>query len=211
MKTSSLILVLFIASSSLQAQFEQLDGSISTEESQQLTTIGKNGSNLMLIDQSSENYLRVTIKSGALYVASLCACTSKNEVLVLHASAALGDQTYTQESGSWTTGDVFNWEVREGEMTPAAIKKRQDYFEQKGWVANTMHMGNNGETEFFISRKLLGEGDVYLALGLMTEADPENIIGIPKNGAGDCADLKLVSGDPAANYSFDPSRWIKIN
>lgn len=208
---SSIILVFILSIGSIHAQFDQLDGSISAKENQQLTTIGENGSNMMQIDQSSENFIRVTIKSGTLYVASLCACTSKNEVFVLHASAALGDQTYTQASNYWITNDVFNWEVREGEMTAAAIKKRQDYFEKKGWVANTVHMGNDGETEFFISREILGEGDVYLALGLMTEANPEVIIDIPENGAGDCADLKLVSGDPKSRYSFDPSTWIKIN
>lgn len=210
MKNCFLFILAAFSSLTLVAQLEKLDGSVSEEEQEKLQLIGKNESNQMLIDQSSAEYVKITIKSVKLYVASLCACTAKGEVIVMHASAALGDQLYTRDDAGWSTKDTFNWEVRETTMTDEIIEKRRKFLETHGWVANTVAMGNDGESEFIISRKLLGDKDVYLAIGLMTQSDPENILGIPATGAGDCAAFTLVSGNTAPTYSFDPSKWIKI-
>ncbi|MEO9483616.1 MAG: hypothetical protein ABJG47_09235 [Ekhidna sp.] len=210
MKKYVLLLLTIFIFHSLQAQLEQLDGVISEEEESQLRLIGENGSSSMFIDTSSDYSVRVIIKSEKLYVASLCVCNEKNEVIVMHASSALGDQTYIQSNDTWSTEDTFKWEVREVALTAEIIEKRRQYLEKHGWVANTVSMGKGGETEFFINRKLLEKSGASFALGLMTESDPENIIGIPAVGSGDCADFKLVSGDPATHYSFNPEKWIKI-
>ncbi|WP_425390523.1 hypothetical protein [Ekhidna sp.] len=140
-------------------------------------------------------------------MASLCICDEQNEVTVLHASAALGQILYKKEGDRWVTNQKFDWKMREVDMKDATITKRNQYLKINGWGANTMSMGNVGETEFIIDRKAFS-GELKLAIGLMTAEDPNNIVGIPSGGAGDCADQRLVSGDPKSSYSFNSTNWL---
>lgn len=204
------LLLFFSYSSQAQVDLKSLDGNISSEEAKGLEVLGKNESNQLLIDPSSDSYLKVTVKSDELYVASLCICNEKNQVTVLHASAALGQIIYRKEGDGWVTNQKFDWQMREEGMDDATIAKRNKYLQDNGWVANTMSMGNVGETEFIIDRKAFS-GELKLAIGLMTAENPDNIVGIPPKEAGDCADQKLVSGDPKSNYGFDTSNWITLS
>ena len=211
MKTVITLLAFLLLTSHIQAQLQKLDGNITEAEIQSLSTIDSHGANSLMIDTSSQQFIKVALKSEKLYVASLCVCIGENKIMVMHASAALGDLTYTyQQNKHWVTDDKFVWAVRENDMTPETIEKRKQYFDDRGWIGSTMSMGNDGETEFLIDRKLFGNQSLSLAIGLMTEGDPENIIGIPKNDASDCAAHALVSGDPESSYRFDTSGWLKI-
>ena len=203
------LLALTVIECNAQINLNQLDGSISSDESSKLKILSENGSNQLLIDNSDNNYLKVMVKSEELYVASLCICNEKNEVAVLHASAALGQIRYKKNTSNWKTDQKFDWKMREEGLDAATITKRKMYLDSHGWVANTMGMGNTGETEFIIDRDKF-KGELKLAIGLMTARDPNDIIGIPKNNAGDCADQKLVSGDPKSSYIFNPAFWISV-
>lgn len=208
MKIVSFIPILIFVTSINAQDLRNLDGSISDSESKSLIIIGENGDNRLMISSSGGN-LKVAVESKELYVASLCICNEQNEVTILHASAALGQIVYKKEAGKWTTEEKFNWQMRETGMDAAIIAKRKRYLDNYGWVANTMGMGNTGETEFIINPNMFGD-NLRLAIGLMTAENPENIIGIPSMGAGDCADQKLVSGDPKTSYLFNADQWIGI-
>lgn len=129
---------------------------------------------------------------------------------MLHASAALGSINYKKEGNKWTTNQKFDWQMREKFMDAPTIAKRRKYLENNGWIANTMGMGKVGETEFIINRNTF-KGELKVAMGLMTTEDPNNIVGIPSAGSGDCADQKLVSGDPKSSYLFSTKNWIHID
>ncbi|MEQ8627323.1 hypothetical protein [Ekhidna sp.] len=204
------LLLFFVYSCQAQLDLKNLDGNISPEEDQKLNVLGKNSDNQLLIDPSSDNYLKITVKSEELYVASLCICNEQDEVIILHASAALGQILYKKEGDRWITNQKFDWQMRGVDMKVSTIAKRLQYLKSTGWVANTMSMGNVGETEFIIDRKVFS-GELKLAIGLMTAENPDNIVGIPPKEAGDCADQKLVSGDPKSNYGFDTSNWITLS
>ncbi len=203
------LLLFFAYSSQAQVDLKNLDGNISSQEIKRLEISGENGTNQLLINPSSDNYLNVTVKSEELYVASLCICNEQNEIAVLHASAALGQIIYRKEGDAWVTNQKFDWQMREEGMDDATIVKRNQYLKDNGWIANTMGMGQVGETEFIIDRRVFS-GELKLAIGLMTADEPENIVGIPIKGVSDCANLKLVSGDPKNSYQFDIKDWIRI-
>ncbi|MEQ8905908.1 hypothetical protein [Ekhidna sp.] len=204
------LLLFFAYSSQAQIDLKNLDGNISSQEIKGLEILDENGTNQLLIDPSSDNYLKITVKSEELYVASLCICNEQDEVTVLHASAALGQILYKKEGDGWVTNQKFDWQLREVDMKDATIAKRNQYLQDNGWVANTMNMGNAGETEFIIDRKAFA-GKLKLAIGLMTAENPNSIVGIPSDGAGDCADHKLVAGPPKTNYKFSPGQWLEVN
>ena len=204
------LLLFFAYSSQAQIDLKNLDGNISSQEIKGLEILDENGTNQLLIDPSSDNYLKITVKSEELYVASLCICNEQDEVTVLHASAALGQILYKKEGDGWVTNQKFDWQLREVDMKDATIAKRNQYLQDNGWVANTMNMGNAGETEFIIDRKAFA-GKLKLAIGLMTAENPNSIVGIPSDGAGDCADHKLVAGPPKTNYQFSPGQWLEVD
>ena len=205
----SILLHIILCSCNAQIDFKTIDGTITSAEFENLNAVEKNGSSVLLIDDSSKDYLRVSVKSEELYVASLCICNDKNEVFVLHASAALGQIVYKKNHPHWETIQKFDWKMREQGMNAETIAKRKNYLDNHGWIANTMGMGKKGETEFIIDRNKF-KGELKLAIGLMTASDPNNIVGIPKS-VGDCANHNLVSGDPKKEYDFDPGKWITIN
>lgn len=204
-KVLSIAIILLLAAITHAQDLQNLDGNISSEEANSLKVIGENENNQLMIGDLGD-YLRIAVKSEELYVASLCICNDQNEVIVLHASAALGQIVYKRDGGKWTTGEKFDWQMRETGMDASTIAKRTNYLEVNGWVANTMRMGAKGETEFILDRKLFS-GDLKLAIGLMTAADPENIVGVPYDIEG-CATHSLVAGPPNSTYKFLPDRWI---
>lgn len=204
-----LSLFVFTFSIHVNGQFNQLDGLVTESEWDKATIIEDDISKIRVIDMG--DYLWIRLKSEELYVASLCLCGNENEVIVLHASAALGAVTYQKQNTDWSTEDSFIWKVRETDMNESTIRKRKEHYEAYGWVANTVSMGEKGETEFIINKQLYGNGELYLAAGLMPASDPENIIPLPTETSGDCADPKLVGGPPNSKYQFNPKDWYKVN
>lgn len=204
-----LSLIVFAFSIHVNGQFNQLDGLVTESDWDKATIIEDDISKIRVIDMG--DYLWIRLKSEELYVASLCLCGNVKEVIVLHASAALGAVTYHKQEANWNTEDSFVWKVRETGMDEATIRKRKEHYEKYGWVANTVSMGNKGETEFIINKSLYGNGELYLAAGLMSASDPENIIPLPAESSGDCADPKLVGGPPNRTYQFNPESWYKAN
>lgn len=193
-----------------QIDWEQLDGIISNDEKIAFQKLGENGSSEISIAKTVD-YLKVNVSSDTMYVASLCLCTNTNKTMVLHASAALGNVNYDMDSnGSWNTTDSFDWQMRESDMSEKTKQMRAEHLKKYGWVANTLGMGSRKQVEFIISKAFVNSSSISLAAGLMPKADPENIIGLPANSAGDCADFKLVAGPPNPTYQFKPKGWYKI-
>ncbi len=206
--TSTILLFLTITSIA-QIDLTQLDGSISEDENTQFGKLGENGSSVLSAVVDGD-YIKINVKSDTMYVASLCLCSDNSKMMILHASAALGQVIYSAKDGSWRSDEQFDWKVRETDMTEKTIKKRREYLEKYGWVANTLSMGQIGEVEFIIKKSLFAEKEVFLAAGLMSQANPEEIIPLPTKTSGDCAAYSLVVGDPESSYQFEPKTWFRI-
>lgn len=206
MKTLLTLIGCIVAFHSM-GQMEQLDGAITTDEWENARIIEDGQNKIRVVEKG--NLLWIRLKTESLYVANLCLCNTPREVTVLHASAALDAITYRSGDEGWTSTETFVWEMRETGMNETTRQKRQAYFEKNGWIANTGGMGNPGETEFIIDR-LKFDGQLLMGVGLMTAADPENIVPLPKDSASDCAAFSLVSGNLEAFYEFKPEGWYKL-
>ncbi|PHN01636.1 hypothetical protein [Flavilitoribacter nigricans] len=188
------------------------DGTFSETELRRYQSLGTNGANEVLTE-ANDDYLKIGVKSGALYVANICLCNG-DEMIILHASAALGKMTYQKTAeGKWPTPtEKFDFGMRETGLDKATIAKRKGYLQENGWIANTMEMGNPGETEFMISKELLRElGDeISIAVSLMPASDPDRIIDFPQGKAPGCAAKSLVGGYLEAAYDFQPGQWYTV-
>ena len=192
-----------------QVHLSQLDGSVSQDEITDMKSIGHTGSADFFIGNDGE-ILRLSITSEPIHVASICIAQNET-VTVYHASAALGKIVYQRLESNWVTEDNFNWEMRDVDMNPEAIRQRQQYFEKNSWVATTTGMGNAGETEFHFSISEFESDPIYLAAGLMLASNPDSIASFPEQNAGACADHSLVAGSPDSQYPFDYSNWAEIS
>ncbi len=205
-----LSLILFPVSSNAQNVVANLDGSLSTSELKNYYELGNADENILYLG-TDDTYLYLGIRSEKIHVASVC-LANQERVLVLHSSAALGMLEYVKAEGnSWYSDEEFVWGMRDGEMDPKTLMKRENYLKEHGWIANTMSMGETGQTEFIIDRNMLTGEIVHLGAGLMPESDPEAIIPFPVETAGDCAAFSLVSGRAETEYSFSPELWHEIS
>lgn len=85
-----------------QSALEMPDGIISELDLVNFKLLGNNGDDKLFI-QNADDYIKLSIQSEELYVASLCLC-SQDQIIVLHASAALGKVIYKKEAdGVWRT------------------------------------------------------------------------------------------------------------
>lgn len=188
---------------------ETLDGTFSEPE--------REGARQLLHDEvsavfvrSGDGFLRIVVQSEPIGVASLCVAGA-DDVLILHASAALGMLRYTRSDSAWTSKDRFSWAMRDTSMSVTALAERGAYLKEHGWVASTSRMGRPGETEFLVRRTILPEGDLFLAVGIMPLERPEEILGLPSPGAGDCAHERLVRGmAPRTDIRFNPQAWALV-
>lgn len=184
------------------------DGTLDKKELDNMKLVLEEGANQLFIKETEE-YLYISLKTEEIYVASMCICNGRT-ISVLHASAALGKLNYEElEDGKWNTNKSFVWEMREKGFSQKEMDKRKKYLDKNGWVANTMEMGEIGETEFVISKKWLDEKPRF-AIGLMPASLPENTFSLPTKNASACGNHSLVSGEPKPNYTFTPTDWITI-
>ncbi|REJ76102.1 MAG: hypothetical protein DWQ47_10795 [Acidobacteria bacterium] len=164
---------------------------------------------ITILSRDDGEFISIAVKTAPHFVASIC-LASADDVIVLHASAALGELEYLKKDGAWDPNGKFEWKVRDTSMGPEAIQQRTDYFQMNKWVANTTPMGTKGETEFLVRKDILSGEDLMLAVGIMPESDPEKIISFPEEPAG-CGDRMLVSGNSERKgMRFDTSSWIRI-
>ena len=139
-----MILLLFILTTSFFPARDndtiQLDGNISKAEWAGAKTHDLSAGGRLYILQE-EKILYIGIKGtspGWVHVY----LHWKDSVKVLHASAALGEQLYTNEKNTWKLQQKFNWELREPGYGEALVKKQVAYFQKNGWCANTNNAGD---------------------------------------------------------------------
>lgn len=157
----------------------------------------------------TDNQLYVVIRSKELYVASLTIWDS-DIVTVYHASAALDELVFTETNNLWLTKDSFDWDMRETDMSETTLKKRHKFYNDHGWLANTMDMGTKGVTEFLFNKRNFIASKLKLGFGLMTADSPEAIVTLNNDNLTGCGSQSLVSGSPENSYAFKISTWLDI-
>lgn len=212
MKVDSLNLIAVLSLSLfliIKPDFSKLDGIIDEDE---ISIFDEeiNFHSQTIFFSKKDNLLRISIDSEKIYVANIC-IAYKNRIDVFHASAALGKVSYQKNKDLWITEEEFDWELRESTVTEETIELRKKYFLANNWVATTMSMGEEGETEFYFNTSNYEASQpIYIAAGLMPASNPDSIIGFPENSASFCADQSLVSGDMKNKYPFEVKNWFPL-
>ncbi|HUR66389.1 MAG TPA: hypothetical protein VMZ03_08540 [Chitinophagaceae bacterium] len=204
----SIILITILVTSFVSVNDEaiKLDGKISKGE-----WIGAQEYNL-----SSGGKLHILRKDETLYLGiagnspgwAHIYLNWKDSVKVLHASAALGDQLYTNEKGDWKLQKKFAWELREFEYSENLVQKQAAYYTKNGWCANNNNTGDKITLEYKIDLRSFGNAEVRFA-ALFT-SDAKKLSYYPTDLNDNTLLEKLVSGSDPDHLHFKPNTWTTI-
>ncbi|MBL8517803.1 MAG: hypothetical protein JNM76_12640 [Betaproteobacteria bacterium] len=196
--------IIFPASAAAQAARPVIDGSIDREEwkgAQRHALIG--GGELLILRQADE--LFVAVRGGARGLASLC-IGNKDQVEVLHASAALGTAVYSRHDRSWLRGTAFDWKVRDrAALADQLAAERESYFAEHQWIANASST-ESPDREFHIR---LNSNRRQLGVAFFDTAT-KGASHWPADAADSCVDSELLRGEAPKLLKFNPWRWYEL-
>lgn len=201
-----LLFGLFIFCSSFMAPEIKLDGVIDANEWKDAKRGELKGGGTLYYQQQG-TVLYVAVKGIAkgwshVYLAH------NDTVSVMHASAALGAVNYLPQNGQWNTTEKFNWLLRDRVYNPATEQKLNDHFNQYGWAANNVNIGDGMSVEFKIDlSRFAGQRLAFAALFASDAANPHFFPG-QLNDQSLARDL--VYGSPPAQLEFKISNWQKL-
>lgn len=186
------------------------DGKIGEAEWQDASGFDLKGGGRVLLKHDG-NYVYVAIrgvKAGwtHLYLSE----DKRDEIDVLHASAALGKVVYKKDKENlWQPLNTFSWELRDRTFTDEVRQKMADYVARNNWTANNNNMGNTAEVEFQL--KLKSAVNKKFRLALVYAVDRTTSYFFPENLADDTLKPELVAGNRVENAKFDVRNWAEIS
>jgi formylglycine-generating enzyme required for sulfatase activity len=183
-----------------------IDGTISSDEwSQAASEMFAEGSQLFLL-QNGE-FLYVGIRAGQPgMIAGNIYMLQGDEILVLHASAALGTAIYQKADSGWQKIQDFTWRCRHASNSQAAQAERAEFLQEENWVAANGLMGTPHELEYQIK---IPAGDFRLAAVYIQASPPYQKTPWPV-GLTDDTILPTPGGLPGMSH-FSPQQWVKLN
>ncbi len=133
------------------------------------------------------------------------------ELVVRHASAALGSARYARDDlGLWQPLQAFpergEWALRDPGLTPERRAERQAFLAREGWVASNNTMGKR-ECELVLARKGLGRRP---RLAVVFVSDPAKPLAWPATLADACVQPALLAGTTPADLVFRPESWRRL-
>ncbi len=135
------------------------------------------------------------------------AVTRGDEVVILHASAALGQAVFRRgEDGKWNPSNEFDWALRNIGLDEDAEAQRTAYHKAHGWVASTVELRTPNHYEYRVSREVFADG----TLSLIYATDADSPIYWPAGLDDDVRSRELVFGNLPPGVSFDPATWSRL-
>jgi len=122
---------------------------------------------------------------------------------ILHSSAALGTALYVRSDGLWQRTKDFVWQCRSRTLTDSAIRQRNAFLEEEGWMASITYMGAGNHLEYRIADAATIE---RLALVLLPASHPEDAFTWPEELTQD-----LFPGPIGAIATIDSREWASLN
>jgi hypothetical protein len=137
--------------------------------------------------------------------------TDGESVYALHASAALGTARYKRgENGVWKNMQKFEYVARDPSMSAEAVRSREEFYKNHGWVANVGRMGEPDEREFKISNKFANGKKMKIAIVYTTVGNPLKNRIFPQKLPDDTLNAELIRGETPAELKFNPDKWAMI-
>ena len=163
------------------------------------------GSELLLI--RDEEYLYLAIRSATEEMIAANVYTEQNEEIIIHhASAALGTGIYQLGENGWSKIQDFQWQCRATDHSEASKLERSKFLEQEGWLAVNSRIGTPNELEYQI--KITGEY-LSLAVAFMRTSEPERRIFLPSDLADDT--IQPTPGGLPETRIFSPTTWMVLD
>lgn len=181
-----------------------LDGTLSEGEWDDAREIALNDT-LSLYLKRADGSIFIGITARSVGVGSPCIVRGE-EILVLHASAALGTAVYLEDEGGWRADEDITWGSRRKGFSESAIREREAFFESEGWLATISYPGTPTHFEYRIAAP---EG-ILDVLFLFLEVEPEMVVSWPAL-PDDTADyLQLAQGYLPETMTFDVDQWARL-
>jgi hypothetical protein len=163
------------------------------------------GSELLL--RWDAEYLYLAIRGSTEEIIAANVYTEENgEVIIHHASAALGTAIYQSGENGWLKTQDFNWECRATDNSEVSRKGRSDFLEKEGWLAANSRMGTPNELEYQI--KVPGQ-EVTLAVAFMRSSEPGRRVFLPLDLADDT--IQPTPGGLPETRTFFPETWMVLD
>ena len=130
------------------------------------------------------------------------------EVIIHHASAALGTAIYRSGAGDdgWQKIQDFAWECRATDNSEGAQEERSRFLKEERWLAANSRMGKPNELEYQI--KVTGE-KVTIAVAFMRSSEPERRFFLPSDLADDTT--QATPGGLPETRIFLPGTWMVLD
>jgi hypothetical protein len=183
-----------------------IDGTLSSAEwNAAYVETFADGSELLLIRDAE--YLNLAIRATTEEIIAANVYTEENgEVIIRHASAALGTGIYQLGETGWLKTQDFLWQCRATDNSETSKDERRMFLEQEGWLATNSRIGTPNELEYQI--KITGE-NLYLAVAFMRISEPERRIFLPLDLADDTT--QPTPGGLPETRIFSPPTWILLD
>jgi hypothetical protein len=130
------------------------------------------------------------------------------EILVLHASAALGTAIYAREGDAWTLRQDYVYECRSTGFYPYALTQRARFLEQNGWLGTIVYLGDPTQFEYQI---LWGDGPLTFLFMFMEFTDPIQFLSWPLDPTASAPYSAMISADPTpAEFHCTLDEWATL-
>ncbi len=151
--------------------------------------------------------LLVTVRGPRVGLASLCvAGRNGTEVRILHASAAVGEASYTRADATWKLDSPFDFKLRETGGVPPSEQDRLAFLTSYGWVANADNTGRSPRN-FTIQ---ISSGVQALGVTFVTTDKSMTIAYWPASMDDDCRAVKVAQGFLPPTATFRPAGWHQV-
>jgi len=163
-----------------------------------------NGGRLVFIYHDGFLYLAIRAGTGGMIAGNVLLARG-DEIVVLHASAALGTGIYRREADGWRLVQGFTWRCRDTGESQAAQDEREAFLREEGWVATNSYIGAPNELEYRI--ETTGEA-LRLAVNYILASQPG--VKIPWPDALEDGSVQPTPGGLPERLEFSPEQWARI-
>jgi hypothetical protein len=174
-----------------------IDGTISPGEwDNAMIESFSDGSELLLMYSEGYLYLGIRANASDMIVGNVF-INHGDEIVILHASAALGAAIYQKETDQWQLTQNFDWCCRGTGDNEAAQEER--------WVGTNSRIGTPNELEFQIE---MTNESLRMAANYIKVSEPNVKIPWPNDLDDDC--IKPTPGGLPELLYFLPDKWATI-
>lgn len=182
-----------------------IDGTLSPGEwGGAATDLFADGSEVFLVYRDGYLYLGIRSITPEMIAGNIFVDRG-DEIMILHASAALGTALYEGGRDGWEQTQAFVWRCRRTGNGQAALAERDAFLQEEHWVAANSRTGTPGELEVRIA---VADETIRLAANILRSSNPNNKTPWPADLDDDC--IKPTPGGLPDTLHFSPDKWVTV-